>query len=147
LQMPTGASGELIDITILLDGVPINNVFSRSNIYTPLPVGRPTAFAVYNERVYFSHTSDQTYTIRFSVTIKPGVSATQVDTDLYNRWMEAIQYHTIYRILIQPAQQWTDPQTGKEFEFLYLKELTRAKASVRSGYSSGAIAAQQRPFA
>ena len=75
--------------------------------------GAPRSFfevAGQEVRLYPTPTETTTGTLSGTIAISPTRSATDIDEDLFDRWLEGIVAGTQYRLFLMPDKSWTNPQ-------------------------------------
>ncbi len=114
------------------------------------PVGIPRSlYIVDDETVGLYPAPDATNAKPLSVTlsVRPLITATQVDDVLFTDWPEYIAAGAIWRIASQPGQVYTNPDQAAGALMLFSRGVQRARNRSYKGRVVSNAMIQQRPFA
>lgn len=79
--------------------------------------------------------------------IRPTRTASQLDSELFARWGEAIVGGAISRLAAIPGQPFSDPGQAQRGDALFWQGVSRAKVHATRGTTATPLAVRQRPFA
>lgn len=92
-------------------------------------------------------TPDKAYTIAVDAALRPTRTATQVQDDLYNQWIDTLAAGAVSRIASMPGQSFTDMQLAAFKQSEFYTGVTRARIDGRTGRLKGSARVTLRPFA
>jgi hypothetical protein len=88
-------------------------------------------------------TPQESRLLSIEVSLKPILTANEVDDVLMDRWADAIIAGTLYRLKSMPGKTWSDIQTAKAVHYVdYEKQIRRALDIDLRGHSGGSIEIQ-----
>lgn len=117
----------------------------------------PTAKAI--PRGFYTDRTDSMFTLRLSpppdkaypvvvaVTLRPSRSATQLDDDMYNIWIDPIVSGAIARAMMIPDQPFTNPAQAQELLASASKQTVSSRIESNFGLARGSMRVRYRPFA
>lgn len=117
----------------------------------------PTADAM--PRGFFTDRTDNTFSLRLSpppdkvypvivaVTLRPSRSATQLDDDMYNIWIDPIVSGAIARAMQIPDQPFTNYARAQELLNSAAKQTVSSRIESNFGLVRGSMRVRSRPFA
>ncbi|WP_299202576.1 hypothetical protein [uncultured Amphritea sp.] len=76
---------------------------------------------------------------------RPADGASDLHPDLL-RWDEAIENYALYRMMIMPGKEWSNPQLAQHHFNIWSGELSTAKQSMALGFNSGPARIKSRNF-
>lgn len=115
---------------------------------TPAVVGSPAFVTVIepNTITLVSPPKDSGQSLVVHASLRPTRGASQLDDDLYSRWIDAVVAGTLVRICATPGQPYTDVNQVMRYSSQYTKEANRARIEANRGRMAGPTAVRSRPF-
>lgn len=77
----------------------------------------------------------------------PTRNGTLIPSYIYERYMEAVRFGCLYRLMRQQAKPWSNPSLAQSYESMFLAKCLQAKAFVNKGQSRADSKVKQMPFA
>lgn len=144
IDVPTGTVLERLE-WFLLDGLEIPIVSDKQqapSMYSD--TGAPQAVALYAETsVRLYPTPDKAYTYSGVVILKPSLSSTVLDKNMFETWGRVIGYGALSTLLPIPGQPWFSPEMAQKYGALFDHNVTTARVRDFRGVP---LRVQPRPF-
>ena len=117
----------------------------------------PTANSI--PRGFYTDRTDNTFTLRLSpppdkkypvvvgVVLAPAITATQLDDDLYNTWIEPIVNGALSRAMMVPDQPFTNFARAQQLMEASAQKTVKARTEGNYGFVRGSMRVRARPFA
>lgn len=137
-------------------GVTLNGKELRPGMFEAIRNDLPTATAI--PRGFYTDRTDNTFTLRLSpppdkvypvivsVTLRPSRTATQLDDDMYNIWIDPIVSGAIARAMEIPDQPFTNPGRAQELLMDAAKKTVSSRIEGNYGLIRGSIRVRPRSF-
>lgn len=137
-------------------GVTLDGKELRPGMFEAIRNDLPTAVAI--PRGFYTDRTDNTFTLRLSpppdkvypvtvsVTLRPARSATQLDDDLYNIWIDPIVSGAIARAMQIPDQPFTDLARAQELLASAARQTVSSRIEGNFGLVRGSMRVRSRSF-
>ena len=122
-------------------------------IRNDLPTANATPRGFYTDRtdsiftLRLSPPPDKVYPVIVAVTLRPSRSATQLDDDMYNIWIDPIVSGAIARAMMIPDQPFTNPAQAQALLASASKQTVSSRIESNYGLIRGSMRVRNRPFA
>lgn len=90
---------------------------------------------------------DDVYSVVVSVALSPARTATQLEDDLYNIWIETLTASTIARVMQIPGQPFSNPAGARMLMDSVARQTVRSRIEGNYGQMRGSMRVRSRPFA
>lgn len=117
----------------------------------PTATAKPRGF--YTDRtdsiftLMLSPPPDDIYTVVVNVALAPSQTATQLDDDLYNSWIDPIVSGAIARAMQIPGQSFSNSAQATVLLNSAAKQITSSRIEGNYGFIRGSMRVRSRPFA
>jgi hypothetical protein len=112
--------------------------------------GKPRSATVIEQdctaSLVFDKIPDDCYRLDLEVALKPARNATQLDDDLYNRWIEAVVAGALARLYMVPGQPFSDASAGLYQTGRAARLAVNARIEGSYGRVRGTMAVKFRPL-
>jgi hypothetical protein len=138
-------------------GVILDDVYNlqavMSEVVGTLPTqnARPRGF--YTDRtdseftLRLTPTPDDVYDVRVNVALRPSMTATQLEDDLYNIWIDPLVAGTMSRCMMVPDQPFTNFAMANALSEKEAKGVNSSRIEGMYGLTRGSMRVRSRPFA
>lgn len=138
-------------------GVTVNGRELHPGLFEAIRNDLPTAPAT--PRGFYTDRTDNTFTLRLApppdlvlpvtvaVTLRPARSATQLDNDFYNIWIDPIVSGAIARAMQIPDQPFTNYARAEQLLASAAKQTVSSRIESNYGLVRGSMRVRSRPFA
>lgn len=136
-------------ISVSLDGQSLKSIPADMKPAGSSQTGKPAGY--YTRRngsqleLVFVPTPDKSYSLGVEVALRPNRSATQLEDDLYELWVEPIVAGAVARITAIPNQPFSDPHKSTSAYASALMGARRARNEGAYGRLRGSITARINP--
>lgn len=137
---------------VTLDGQELSpGMFEAIRNDLPTAQAKPRGF--YTDRtdnvftLKLSPPPDGKYTVVVAVTLRPAMTATQLDDDLFNMWSEAVTAGAIARAMQIPDQPFTNFARAQQLMDYVARQINSARIESNYGSIRGSMRVRYRPFA
>ena len=137
-------------------GVTLDGRELRPGLFEAIRNDMPTATAIprgfYTDRtdnvftLRLTPPPDKAYTVLVSVTLRPSRSATQLDDDMYNIWIDPIVSGAIARAMQIPDQPFTNFARAQELLASAAKQTNSSRVEGQYGLIRGSMRVRTRSF-
>jgi hypothetical protein len=136
---------------VTADGIPLVGDMAESfPRYLPVDSGIPSSFYVDRTDSQFVlrllPTPDDVYRLVTTVALRPAMTATQLEDDLYNRWVEPVVSGAIYRAMLLPDQPFTNYARASQVQMETARHITNSRIEGNYGHVRGSMRVRSRPF-
>lgn len=132
---------------VLISGVPLVSAASEDAVFWQECQGKPTVFTtvrVDSELLLKLHpVADAAYAVEVEAVLCPTRNATQLEDDLFDRWVEPVLFGAMGRIKAVPGQPFSDPVGS--MAYTQRAFTTTNKAKVEAQFDSVQSARRIRP--
>ena len=135
-----------LDEIYSLQGVPVEAIRT-----VPQNLSLPRGF--YTDRtdsiftLKLTPTPDKAYATVVHVALRPRITATTLDDDLYNIWIDPLVAMTIAKLAVIPGQPFTNPGLAKYMESMASRQTVSSRIEGNYGLVRGSMRVRTRPFA
>jgi hypothetical protein len=136
----------ILDDIYSLQGVPVEAVRT-----VPQTNSLPRGF--YTDRtdslltLRLTPTPDKAYAAVVNVALRPKITATTLDDDLYNIWIDPLVAMTISKLALIPGQPFTNPGLARYMEEAAARQTVSSRIEGNYGLLRGSMRVRTRPFA
>jgi hypothetical protein len=122
-------------------------------IRNDLPTGKAQPRGFYTDRtgsyltLQLTPPPDGVYDVIVNASLRPSSTATQLDDDLYNLWIDPIVNDAIARAMMVPDQPFTNPAQAQVFQLQAARAATNSRIESNYGQLRGSMTVRPRPFA
>jgi hypothetical protein len=95
----------------------------------------------------FTAPPDGVYEVRLEAALVPTRTASQVDDDYLELWVDGIVAGAVSRLKMMPGTPWTDPAMADTHRAKFLTEMGKAERRANFGRIAGSLKVTQRPLA
>jgi len=138
-------------------GVTLDNMELRPGmaeiVHNDLPTDKAKPRAFYTDRTDSTFTlnltppPDAVYPVIVAVTLRPTRSATALDNDLYNIWIDPIVSGAIARAMMVPDQAFSNPAQAQYLLDSAARQTINSRIEGNYGLIRGSMSVRSRPFA
>lgn len=97
--------------------------------------------------IVFAQIPDKAYTVKVTVSIKPTRTTTQLPSELFATWPDAVIAGAITKLALVPNQPFTNPTLSAINAVEVAKHTSKARTEGMYGRLQGSTRVRQRPFA
>lgn len=112
--------------------------------------GEPREFYTVNRSsigLYPKPRTTEANVITVRVALKPARTATQLEDELFDDWVEVIAAGALYRLHSAPGEPYTDTAKAADRDRQFRAGVNKGKLLVNTGRVRGELSVQMRPFA
>jgi hypothetical protein len=151
LEAPSGARVVSV-MSVAVDGKSISPVFldalEKVTNWRTATASAPTAFCQPNPSQMFLYPRlDVPVSMVVRAAFAPSRTATNVDSLVYNEYLEEIAAGAMGKLMKMPGQPWSNPETGVYYSDMFEKAITDAASRVNKSFSRSDVAVAMRAFA
>jgi hypothetical protein len=137
-------------VSAALDSEAIGLTMADNRVFVTAHSGKPQSVTVMEREcavsLVFDKIPDDCYRLDLDVALKPARNATQLDDDLYDRWMDAVVAGALARLYMVPGQPFSDASAGIYQTGRAARLAVNAKIEGSYGRVRGTMAVKFRPF-
>lgn len=136
-------------LDVVVDGVKLKNIPQDVAVGIQKVSGQPTGYYTtrsgYTFEVVLYPVPDKVCTVSVLAALKPSRTATQLDDDLFERWVEPIVAGAIARITAIPNQPFSDMSKSQYAALTAAAMAKKARAEESFGRARGSMSIRLRP--
>jgi hypothetical protein len=122
-------------------------------VHNDLPTDKAKPRAFYTDRtdsvftLYLTPPPDDSYSVVVAVALRPARTATTLDDDLYNIWINPVANGAIAKAMMIPDQPFTNPAQASYLQLAMAKQTNSSRVESTYGFIRGSMSVRPRPFA
>lgn len=138
-------------------GVTLDNIELRPGmaeiVHNDLPTDKAKPRAFYTDRtdsvftLFLTPPPDGVYTVEVAVVLRPARTATTLDDDLYNIWINPVVDGAIAKAMMVPDQPFSNPAQAGYLQMSVAKKTNTSRIEGNYGFIRGSMTVRSRPFA